>query len=127
MEHALVRPQQVHGGEDHARGRHDRPPPTADEGADEDEELADEAVEAGQADRRQHHQHEHAGEDRGDLLESSEVGDLAGVAALVDHPDEQEEGAGREAVVDHLDQAALDALGRQGERAQDDEAEVGHR
>ena len=31
-----------------------------------------------------------------------QLGDLAGVAPLVDHPDQEEQGAGREAVVDHL-------------------------
>ena len=76
----------------------------------QDQELADEAVEAGHADRRQHHQHEHRGEDRRHLLEALQVGDLAGVAALVDHADEEEQGAGRDAVVDHLHDAAGDRL-----------------
>ena len=56
-----------------------------------------------------------------------QLGDLAGVAALVDHADEEEQGAGRDAVVDHLEHAALEALGGEGEGAEDDEAEVGHR
>ena len=36
-----------------------------------------------------------------------QLGDLAGVAALVDHADEEEQRPGRDAVVDHLQHAAL--------------------
>jgi len=39
------------------------PPPMGYEGADEDEELADEAVEPGHPDRGEHGQREHAGQD----------------------------------------------------------------
>ena len=102
MEDTLVRPQQIDGGEDHAgRGDH-RPPPAGDERAQQDEELADEPVQTREPDRTEHDHHEHAGEDGRHLLEPSEVGDLAGVAPLVDHPDEQEQGAGGQPVVDHL-------------------------
>ena len=127
VEHALVGPQQVEGGQDHPDGRDDRPPPAGEEGADEDEELAGEAVEAREPDRAEHHEREHAGEDRRRPLEALERRDLAGVAPLVDHPDEEEERAGGEAVVHHLHHAALDALGGEGEGAEDDEAEVGDR
>ena len=127
VEHPLVGPEQVHGGEDDAgRGDH-RPPLAGQERADEDQELADEPVQPGQADRAEHDHQEDEGHDRGDLLEAAELGDLPGVAALVDHPDEEEQGAGREAVVDHLQDRALQALGREGEGAEHDEAEVGHR
>ena len=51
-----------------------------------------------------------------DLLDAAELGDLAGVAALVDHADEEEEGAGGQAVVDHLEHAALQALRATGRR-----------
>ena len=81
----------------------------------------------GQADRAEHHDGEHAGEDRRRLLQALERGDLAGVAAVVDHPDEEEQGAGGDAVVHHLQHAALDALGGEGEGAEHDEAEVGDR
>ena len=39
---------------------------------EQDQELADEAVEAGDADRREHHDREHAGEDGRHLLEAVE-------------------------------------------------------
>jgi len=57
--------------------------------------------------------------------EALERGDLPGVTTVVDHPDEQEQGAGGDAVVHHLQHPALDALGGEGERAQHDEAQVG--
>ena len=56
---------------------------------------------------------------------SSEI--LRVVPALVDHPDEEEQRAGRHAVVDHLQHAARQRLRREGERAEHDEAHVGHR
>ena len=65
-----------------------------------------------------------AGEDRRHLLQALELGDLVGVAALVDEADQEEQGAGDDAVVDHLQHAALEALGGEGEQAEDDEAEV---
>ena len=45
-----------------------------------------------------------AGEDRRHLLQAPQRGDLAGVAALGDHADQQEQRAGRQAVVDVLQQ-----------------------
>ena len=48
VEDPLVGPQQVQRGEDHAGGGDHRPPAVGEERADQDEELADEAVEAGQ-------------------------------------------------------------------------------
>ena len=127
VEGALVGPEEVDGGEDHAGGAHHGPPPPGHEAAEKDEELTDEPVEAGHADGAQHHHGEDAGEPGGHLLEAAEGGDLARVAALVEHADQEEEGPGGDPVVDHLQQAALDALRREGEGAEDDEAEVGHR
>ena len=94
---------------------------------DEDEELADESVEPGHTDRREHHDREPGGEDRGDRLDALERADLAGVAALVDPADQDEQCAGGDAVVDHLQHAAGDRLVRERERAEHDEAEVGDR
>ena len=90
-------------------------------------DTADEAVEAGQTDRAQHHDHEDGREDRRRLLEATELGDQTGVATVVDPTDEQEQRAGRDAVVDHLQQAAGQALGVEGEGADHDEAKVGDR
>ena len=62
-----------------------------------------------------------------DFCRPLQLGDLPGVAALVDHPDQEEEGAGGQPVVDHLEHPAGDALGREGEDAEHDEAQVGDR
>ncbi len=48
------------------------------------------------------------------------------MASLVKDADQQEEGAGAQAVVDHLQHGAADGLGGQGEDAEHDEAHVGH-
>src|SRR5262252_6122466 len=95
-DHPLVHPQHVHGGEDDAGGGDDGERAAHLEGADEDAELAHEAVEPGQPDRREGH-----------------------------HEEESERARG-EAVVDHLDVAALHPLLVQGKEAEDDEAEVTH-
>ena len=63
VEDPLVGPEQVERGDDHAGGGDHRPPPRwATNVPRRIEELTDEAVEAGQADRRQHDHGEDAGE-----------------------------------------------------------------
>ena len=57
----------------------------------------------------QREDHEEHRVHRQQLGESAVRGELARVAALVDHADHQEEPAGDEAVADHLDHRALDA------------------
>ena len=57
------------GGGDHG------PPPVGDEGADEDQELPDEPVEAGQPDRGHDHGQEDGGQDGRRLLQAAEVAD----------------------------------------------------
>ena len=77
--------------------------------AEQRQELADEPGEAGQADRRERRGDEQAAEDRDAPSRALEVGDLAGVAALVEHADEEEQRAGGEAVRQHREHAAADA------------------
>ena len=93
----------------------------------EDQELADEAVQARQADRGERRDQEEGGRDRDDGRDAAVGRDLARVAALVEDADEEEERAGREAVVDHLEDRALERHRREGADSQDDEAEVRHR
>ena len=59
-----------------------------------------------QANGRQHDHHEEAGKNWGDGLDAAKLGDLACVSALVDHADHEEQGAGRNTVVNHLHDAA---------------------
>ncbi len=93
-------------------------------GAEQDQELADEAVGARQADRRQRHDEEERGEHRRNAPQAAVLGDHARVAALVDEADEQKQRTGRQAVIDHLQHAAADAGVVEGVHTEHDEAEV---
>ena len=95
------------------------------EGAEHAEELADEAVGAGQADGGHGEQDEEGGPDGHLDGQAAELGHVAGVVALVHHADAQEERAGGQAVVDHVEHGALQAGGVEGEHAQHAEAQVG--
>ncbi len=57
----------------------------------------------------------------------AEVGQQAGVPPVVEHADQQEQGAGAQAVVDHLQGRAGDPLRVQREDAEHHEAQVRHR
>ncbi len=61
------------------------------------------------------------------FCDALQLGDLVGVAAVVEEAEQDEQGTGDDAVVDHLEHGALDALGVEGEQAQDREAHVGDR
>ena len=125
VEDPLVGPEQVERGEDHARWRPRRP--TSDAVRNEPRRMRNsptKPLRPGRPIEVSIDDREDAGQDRRRLLEAVELGDLAGVAALVDHADEEEQRAGGDAVVDHLQDAALDALRGEGEGAEDDEAEV---
>src|SRR5665213_367575 len=78
------------------------------EGAFEDEELADEAVEAGEPEGGEKRDAHEAGKDGGDFAEAAEVVEGAcAVAALLNQGDEPEDGGGGEAVVEHLEDDAV--------------------
>ena len=123
----LVHPQHVDGTEDDTADADDRRGAMHAERAEQDEELADEPVETRQADRRQHHHHEDGGVHRQLRPQAAELGDQPGVTALVDHADAEEQRAGRQAVVEHLVDAALHAFAVERRHAQHDEAQMAHR
>ena len=81
--------------------------PAALEHAQQDQKLADETVQARQADARQRQHEREEGQHGQPPGQAAEVGDLPGVVALVEHADHGEQPAGRQAVVDHLQHAAL--------------------
>lgn len=110
VEHALIGPQQVERGEDDADRCDDDPPAGRRECTNQNEELTDEAIEPGQADRGQHDDREEPGKHRSDGLDSLQLCDGASVATLVDHADHEEERPGRDAVVDVLHHSAGDGL-----------------
>ena len=93
-------------------------------GADQAQELADEAAGARQADRGHGEQHEQQGISRHVVGEAAIAVDLAGVQPVVDHADAEEERARDEAVAQHHDQRPLHPLPVEGEDADGDEGHV---
>jgi hypothetical protein len=89
--------------------------PSQRKDAAEDEELADEAVEAGKAERREERNAHEAREDRRGLAQAAEVVDAAQAAgAELDHGEEPEERGGGEAVIEHLQDDAVERGGLAG-------------
>src|SRR6185437_6233630 len=123
--------QQVHRTDDDAeRGDDGEDVGVGDgggEGAEHDPELAHEAVEQGQADRRHHDPDEEGGVDRHHGGDAAVLLEIEGVAALVEDADQDEQAAGRDAVVEHLVDGALGADQAEGEDANHDEAHVADR
>ena len=101
--------------------------PDSNERAEHDQKLADEAVEPGQPDRREHHDHEDRGVNRDALPQPAELGNLARVAPHVEHPDQQKQSAGGNAVIEHLVNRAVDALGVERENSEHHETQVTNR
>ena len=80
------------------------------EGPEQRHELADESGSAGQTDIGHGENHEHQRIERHPVHQPAIGGDLAGVHAVVDDADAEEQRAGDDAVRDHLEHAAGDAL-----------------
>jgi len=128
VEDTLNHPEHVGGGEDDAGGAEDCPANMMIDaglhGAGEDEELAYEAVEHGQADDREgsdDKEGHHPGELRG---EAAVLPHVVGAVALVEEAEEEEECCATEALVEGLEDAAVEAGDGEGEDAQDDYADV---
>ncbi len=124
VENFLVGPEEIAGGENDAGGGPGGPVPVDLVGAEQDQKFADEAVEHGQAERRERDKEEERGEARHGSSEAAELGHFKGVTAIVEHADEQEEAAGGNAVGEHLEDGALHGNLVEGEDAENDEAEV---
>jgi hypothetical protein len=103
---ALEDPQDVHGGQDDAGRADHRHRRIALERADQHQELGDERVRAGQRQGRHGGHQEHAAEHRGDLPHPAVVGDVPRPAAGDQHADHQEQQAGGDAVVEHVQHRA---------------------
>ena len=93
----------------------------------ENEELAGEAGEAGEADRGEEEEAEECRVHRGARGPAAHLRDLAVMRSLVADPDEKEESAGDEAMVQHLQDGAVDSLLVEREDAERDKAHVAHR
>src|SRR5262245_10196062 len=97
------------------------------ESADEGQELADEARGPRQSHIGEREHHEGRGIERHAVDEAAVGGDLARMHAVVDHADAQEQRRRYDAVRDHLEDAAGNALGGGCEDAHGDEAHMPHR
>ena len=124
VEDALHHPEHVPGGEDDTEAGEGHEPGAEAPRAHQDQELADEAVEPGHRDRGQADQQEDGEVPRHDRLQPAELGDEPGVPAVVEEADEEEEGARRDAVVQHLVDGADEPDGRERGDAEHHEAEV---
>src|SRR5258708_20886717 len=123
-ENALVGPEQIAGGENDAGGGPGGPVPVHLEGAEEDEEFADEAIKHGQAERRYRHEEEEGGELGHGRREAAVLGDFKGVAAVVEHAEEDEQRAGGNRVGEHREDGPLHGNGFEAQSAEQDEPQV---
>ena len=91
--------------------------------AGEDEELADEAVQHGEADEARAVRTKKVTIQGRFGGEAAEVAHVVGAVALVEEAEEEEEGGAGEGFVEDLEDAAVEAGDGEGEDAEDDEAE----
>ncbi|MPL74842.1 hypothetical protein SDC9_20661 [bioreactor metagenome] len=122
-----IEPQRVGGRQDHARRRHQRHPGVDLEGAHHGQEFTDEARGARQADVGHGEEHEDQRIARHPHRKPAIGVDLAGVHPVVDHADRKEQRPRDEAVAQHLEDRAVDALLVRREDAHGDIAHVRHR
>jgi len=121
---ALQHAQIIGGRGDHARHGAGDQHLGDGEAAAQDEELADEAVGAGEGERGEAENAEEEREHRHVLADASGGGQVAGMQALVDDADGDEQRPGGYAVVDHHQRGALEAAGVEREDAERGEAHV---
>src|SRR5262245_20325602 len=119
-----VEPQRIGRRQDRPGGSERRHPRIYPEGADQREELADEARGSRQSYIGEREHHEGRGVERHAVDEAAIGGDLARMHAVVDHADAQEQSRRHDAVRDHLEDAAGNALRRGCENAHGDEAHM---
>src|SRR5215469_13271434 len=125
-ENALVRPQEVAGGENHARGTPGSPLPVNLVGAEKYEELANEAVHQRQSERGQHREQEKRRVFWHGCCQAAKLDDFEGVPSLVKHADQKKQRPGRNSVRQHYVHRALHADQREGEDAEHGESHVAH-
>ena len=128
VEDSLDHPEEVGGSEDDAGGGEDGPEDVVRDdglhGAGEDEELADEAVEHGEAGGGEDGDDEHRDHPGVTCGEAAVVAHVVGAVALVEQAEEDEEGGADERLVEDLEDAAVEADDREGEDAENDEGDV---
>ena len=126
-EDALNRPEQIRRRDDDARRRDHREHRVRRNAPISTRNSPTKPFVPGNADAAERHDREQRGEHRHDARDAAVGLDQSRVPPLVDHADEEEQRAGRDAVVDHDHQRALHALHGEREDAEHHEAEVADR
>ena len=122
--HSLYHPQEVDGGQDDSQRRDGGRDFAPQHGADQDQKFSDETVRAGEPQGGERDDHEDRGIARHRPGQPAVIDDQTTVGPFINGPDAQKERARRNAVVDHLEDRSLDALGVQDKDAQCDESHV---
>ena len=127
VEDARDHAQHVHRGEHDRDHADDRPAPALLEDAGEDQELAGERRRERHGERDHADGHQQRRERRAAASHAAEPGELAGRRAPLDHAGQQEERGREEAVVDDLQDGAVEAEVVVREQAERDQAGLGER
>src|SRR5262245_62638012 len=93
-------------------------------GAEEDQVFADEAVQHGQSEGGEHGKKEEGRETRHGRGKTAVLGDFERMPTVVEHPDEEKERSGGDAVREHLIDRALHTDGVEREDAENNKAQV---
>ena len=120
----LIQPQHVGCAENDAAGCDRSPDSAGDEHALQNQQLADETVQRRQPDRGHRHDQEHGGVCRHHFRQAAILGDQSRVPPLVDVTHQQEERAGRDPVVELLNDAPHDADGIERKHSEHDHGHV---
>src|SRR6185437_9738711 len=121
---ALIEPEQVSRAEHDTDDGESTPGAVALKRSGDNREFADEAIQQREPNGTEHRDCEDHGEIRHARRESAIFANLARVAALVDHANDQEEHAGRDTVVYLLDHAAFNAVHVERENSKRAETEM---
>ena len=106
---ALHRPQNVAGGQDHARGGDDRQQRAVVPGAEHGEDFADEPAQARQAQAGEEDADGHTAVQRHQAEQAAELVQVAVMHPVVNHADHKEHAGRGDAVGDHLEHRAVHA------------------
>ena len=121
---ALIEPEQIRRAEDNAKRGPGGPRFADREGALQDGEFSDEAIEQRHAERTERDDEIDRGKTGHGRGQAAEFGDEARVTAFIEHANKEEERTGGNAVVDLLEHTAGKAKRREREDAKRAEAQV---
>ena len=121
---ALVHPEHIDRSENHSASSDNSIGDIHLERTEQNQELTHETIGAGQANRREHHDHKEGGKYWHHRENAAEILNQSRVTPFVDHADDQEERASGDAMIDHLQQRPLQTHRVESEHADHHEAHV---